>query len=295
MSRSIQFLIEEKVCGGAVRRALLHALAGFSDDDGERIFASIGTIAKRSEIGVSTLRRHMKDLISEGLLEQTGNTVACKNGETNEYRLNLGALNELQDIKDPYQSGRGVKEKPVPNTDTPTGVEPVPNDGTPTRESGDPYQNGTQTKSNNPSVSSSGSCVRGRSTPRCWLDRLCEATHLTFDATKNSTLMMSWKSLGQRWVDSDWDLELDCVPVIAELTKHKSHFEIQSWAYFEVAIARHHANRMKPVPVAEADHDSTSTHRTGAQIINGPGGRRERSNILGNLQAELDGQRVGAG
>ncbi|WP_420013043.1 hypothetical protein [Tateyamaria sp.] len=92
-------------------------LADKASDDGSGIWCSKGTIQRHTELGVTTVKRTIRDFLKEGILVETG-ARGCKNGFTVVYRINLARIEALEltaepDIEtgatvDPVQSGPGT-------------------------------------------------------------------------------------------------------------------------------------------------------------------------------------------
>lgn len=98
MSWPLTGLVARKVIGSPVRRLVLLTMASRANDDGTGIFASFSSMARDCELSRATVKRTVKEFESEGLVKQVG-TRACLNGETNDYTIQVCAVETLTDIE----------------------------------------------------------------------------------------------------------------------------------------------------------------------------------------------------
>jgi biotin operon repressor len=96
MSHKVVTLVYSKRVGSAHRKAILAYCADRASDDGRGVYCSKGTIAEETEIARSTVFKTIKDLVSEGVLIESG-TRPCRNGHTVVYDMNLDAIRAYQD------------------------------------------------------------------------------------------------------------------------------------------------------------------------------------------------------
>ncbi len=127
MSNKVSVLVYSRKIGSPVRKAVLVYFAERASDNGEGIWASKSTIADAIECGRSTVIRTINDLVSEGILRQTG-TRKCRTGETIEYAMILTAIAALPKVKS--EGGKSESRPgagPVPERDpTRPGAGPLP-------------------------------------------------------------------------------------------------------------------------------------------------------------------------
>ena len=77
-------------------------LADKASDDGSGIWCSKGTIHRHTELGESTVKRAVNELVQEGILIETGQHRRCKHGYTVVYHMNLAIVQTLELISEPY-------------------------------------------------------------------------------------------------------------------------------------------------------------------------------------------------
>lgn len=108
MSWDVCGLVDRKIIGSATRRLVLLTMASRANNDGTRVYASFGTMARDCELSRATVKRTIKEFEAEGLVKCVG-VEPCENGETNDYTLNLKAIEALPNIrpKDPVQREPG--------------------------------------------------------------------------------------------------------------------------------------------------------------------------------------------
>lgn len=133
MSWEVTGLISRRKIGSQTRRLLLLTMGDKANDDGSGIYASVATLARDSEISESSVRRTVKDFLTEGLLRHVGQR-ECRNGYTNIYEIVLEAIEALPEIKrkpdtpvtvKPLSPRTPAKAKALP-ADTPATVTPDP-------------------------------------------------------------------------------------------------------------------------------------------------------------------------
>lgn len=126
MSWRVANICAERRFGSPVRKQIIMFLADKASDDGSGIWCSKGTIARHTELGDSTVKRAISEMLAEGLLAETGRR-SCANGFTMIYRIVVEAVERLNPVEgppviptrsaaDPVQSGpgRGPAADPVP-------------------------------------------------------------------------------------------------------------------------------------------------------------------------------------
>jgi len=141
MSLKVSKLVRSRIIGSAPLKAVLLCMADRVDDDGGRFFKSRATIEGETELGRSTVKRALEQLVDMGLIECIG-TRRCKNGRVNVYRLILSKIAALPEWKsgdeddddlsttgftvDPVQAGPGSQRTPRGSTVDPDGVQAGP-------------------------------------------------------------------------------------------------------------------------------------------------------------------------
>lgn len=97
MSWKLTGIISQKVVGSTTRKLLLLSMADKANDDGSGVYASFATLAAMCEASRPTVKRLIKAFMDEGLIRHVG-LRACRNGSTNEYDLDVGAIEALPDV-----------------------------------------------------------------------------------------------------------------------------------------------------------------------------------------------------
>ena len=145
MSYRVTAEIRSRIVGHAVKKAILLVMADTANHDGSDIWLSKPTIASETEYGVSTIKKHMRELVAIGknykdfkpILVETGKR-RISNGFTNIYRIDLAAvrglpLSKVLDITTgsplaPVKSAVGAEVTPTGSRGAPdTGHEVPPN------------------------------------------------------------------------------------------------------------------------------------------------------------------------
>jgi len=88
--------------GSATLKLILILMADHASDDGERIYPSVGTIARRAEVSERTVQYAIKELVRKGLLE----VAQERTGATTIYRIPPQNL---------HRGGATVAPKPISN------------------------------------------------------------------------------------------------------------------------------------------------------------------------------------
>lgn len=101
MSWRLANICADRKFGSPVRKQIIMFLADKASDDGSGIYCSKGTVQRHTELGASTVKRTIGDFVQEGILVETGQIRRCKNGYTVIYRMNLSAVEELEQISEP--------------------------------------------------------------------------------------------------------------------------------------------------------------------------------------------------
>lgn len=111
MSWKIANLCADRIFGSAARKQIIMFLADKASDDGSGIWCSKGTIQRHTELGESTVKRTITDLLREGILVETGRR-PCKNGFTVIYRIVLDRVMALESTAE-LDEGTGSTVNPV--------------------------------------------------------------------------------------------------------------------------------------------------------------------------------------
>lgn len=134
MSHKVITLVNSRTVGSQPQKAVLANMADKASDGGEGVFASKATIAKETELGLSTVKRAINDLLERGLIREVGQR-GCANGHTVVYDLDVRAIAALPAWKnddvtpsrvDPVQSGRGPERAVTPSRADPHPVQSGP-------------------------------------------------------------------------------------------------------------------------------------------------------------------------
>jgi hypothetical protein len=83
-----------KPVSGAVRKAVMMALANFASADGGGIYAAVPTVATLAEVSDRVVRRCISDFAAAGLLTLEGSR-SCRSGRVNQWRIELATLKKL--------------------------------------------------------------------------------------------------------------------------------------------------------------------------------------------------------
>lgn len=194
MSHKVITLVCSRIVGSQPQKAVLTNMADKASDGGEGVFASKATIAAETELGLSTVKRAIKDLLDRGLIREVGQR-GCANGHTVVYDLDVRAISALPEWKteertpsraDPVQSGRGP-ERTV----------------TPSRADPHPVQSGPLTVLE-PSLNKEAAEARAREAGR---DLLWDVLHaLGFD--RGQTIPKYWMGADAPMIVSQWQTDL---------------------------------------------------------------------------------------
>jgi len=111
MSWRIQAVVAERVCGSITRKMVLLNMASRANDDGTGVYASLPMIAGWCEVDARTVRRVVRELETQGLIVQCG-WKAVKNGQINEWLVDVEAVERLPLYKDEVAAKRAAKETP---------------------------------------------------------------------------------------------------------------------------------------------------------------------------------------
>lgn len=132
MSHKVVTLVYSRIVGSAAQKAVLVNMADKASDGGEGVFASKATIAAETEMGLTTVKRAINDLLAKGLIVEAGQR-SCVNGHTVIYDMVISAISELPEWKPSRRSLRtrsradGVQSEPGPERPvTPSRVDPHP-------------------------------------------------------------------------------------------------------------------------------------------------------------------------
>lgn len=106
MSNDVANMVMRRRVGSPTRKAVLLFMAGRASDDGTGVYTSKSNMARDLEMGRRTVQKCIDDLVSEGLISESG-TRPCSSGLTVEYRLNLTAIEALPDTREPVPSRAG--------------------------------------------------------------------------------------------------------------------------------------------------------------------------------------------
>lgn len=128
MSWTLTGIASKKRVGSTARKFLLVAMCDKANNDGTGVYASFGTLADMIESSRPTVKRIVKEFLSEGLIRHVGMR-SCLNGETNEYDVIIEALHALPEIEE-KKLNRGHGD---PGSDRPRSTAtPDPGHGDPT-------------------------------------------------------------------------------------------------------------------------------------------------------------------
>lgn len=131
MSWKLTGIVSTRVCGGVVRKMVLLRLASYANDDGTGVFASFQTMGDECEIDRKTAKRVLQAFEVEGLAVKVG-TRECANGWTNEYALDVAAIERLPALTRGKQTrGTAPPVHDAPGADSPApGAQRPPTRGT---------------------------------------------------------------------------------------------------------------------------------------------------------------------
>jgi len=95
MSWEVTALIRSRKAGSPTAKSILLVFADVANHDGGGIWLSKPSIAAETEVGINTVRRHIKDLVARGILLEVGRR-KCSNGFTIEYDMDLEKIKSLE-------------------------------------------------------------------------------------------------------------------------------------------------------------------------------------------------------
>lgn len=105
MSIAVTSLILSRKVGGPTRKIILLMLGDCANDDGSGIWPSKATVAAKTEVHKDTVKKHIREMVKDGLLSEVGKK-PCSNGFTTVYNMDL-------DILSAYELTTGVNKHPV--------------------------------------------------------------------------------------------------------------------------------------------------------------------------------------
>lgn len=112
MSWEVASLCSQRIFGSPVRKQIIMFLADKASDDGSGIWCSKGTIHRHTELGESTVKRAVGELVRDGILVDSGKRRRCRNGYTIVYDMNLAVVRSLDPIFKPgeiFESSTGSR------------------------------------------------------------------------------------------------------------------------------------------------------------------------------------------
>lgn len=257
--------------GNVTIRMLLIALAGHANDDGSSVYPSVSTLALEAGISPDTVRRSIKVLKRDGLLELVGKK-PCRYGHTHEYRLNLSAIRAL-----PVIARVRARHEPAPRTALPL-------------VQCDPSQlAGPRTAPPNPSQDASQPCQE--STPSSsgwrehpWMKRIFEVAGPGLaDPAKDYRVTNDLIARIPRWEDAGWSIEDDILPVVRMRTVKARASPMFNFRFIEDDIAAHRARRQQPVPVVEISHGQPRPFHAAGRAGARSGSQFERPSVVAAL------------
>jgi hypothetical protein len=99
VSHVVSSIVQRRKVGSPTRKAVLMFMAGCASDDGTGIWTSKQSMADDLEMGRRTVQVCIDDLLSEGLIRETGRR-ACRNGFTVEYSIVIEAIEALPSTRE---------------------------------------------------------------------------------------------------------------------------------------------------------------------------------------------------
>ena len=100
MSWRVANACAERKFGSATRKQIIMFLEDKASDDGSGMSCSKGTIQRHTELGATTVKRTIRDFLTEGILVETA-ARGCKNGFTVVYRIDLARIEALELTAEP--------------------------------------------------------------------------------------------------------------------------------------------------------------------------------------------------
>lgn len=96
LSNEVMTIVKRRrIGGGPLRKAILFYMADSASDDGSGIWVSKLNMAADLEADPTTIRRHIKDMVEEGLIEEVGQRARSAGGFTMEYNLRVDVIRAL--------------------------------------------------------------------------------------------------------------------------------------------------------------------------------------------------------
>ena len=126
MSWKVANLCAVRKFGSPVRKQIIMLLADKASDEGSGIYCSKGYIRRHTELGESTVKRTVGELVKDGLLVETGQRRRCKNGYTVIYRLDLVRIDKLEPIAEPPDDTPDLTGSPEDGVPCDAGTGPAP-------------------------------------------------------------------------------------------------------------------------------------------------------------------------
>lgn len=95
MSWEVTSLVRSRKVGNPTSKSILMIFADVANHDGGGIWLSKASIAAETEVGINTVRSHIKKMTERGILKEVGKR-KCSNGFTVVYDMDLAVINALE-------------------------------------------------------------------------------------------------------------------------------------------------------------------------------------------------------
>lgn len=135
-----------------------------------------------------------------------------------------------------------------------------------------------------PEKNTTATSARENLSSKNWLDRLVKIGGNVIELHKDPKWILGWKQRSDHWM-KNWDLELDCVPVVQAICQRAQTGKIKSWMYFEQAIADHHENRLRKTPEGKPNEPTSIDFRKPNQ----------RPSLIDEVRSEMERLNAGGG
>lgn len=105
--RATRAVLDGRYPRGGTHLLVLMILADHADDAGGNVWPSVARVARAARCTTRQVRRIMRDLEADGVIEPDGAAVGGRPGSTRRWRLRLDLLGALPAVFGAARSGRG--------------------------------------------------------------------------------------------------------------------------------------------------------------------------------------------
>ena len=281
-------LVYRRQIGSAVRKSVLLYMADKASEDGTGIWASKTRIAKETEVSLATVKRCIREFLSEGILTAAG-TKPSKHGDTIDYTLNIAVLEGLEIIRTTISAQRGSERTGVTvnrgHSEPGSGRPDKGGQGEPNGGQGDPQTIKNHNKNHQPARAHARDDGGGAKViDEDFLEQLCDAMALPNDVGQKRLRVETERDELARWSDLGLTEAQQLAVVGSVMDTKDDPFPPNSFRYFTKAMEREAAGegkrkgRKAPMPPKPDAETVDAADRMTAGWI-----RERKTFLLGNV------------